>query len=226
MLQATPVLARIRKAVTNRVLGELKTRSADAEDYGKFWAEFGAVLKEGVWEDAEYRKEVATLMRFRSSAVEGWTSLADYVGRMKEGQEAIYVLTGDDADSLAKSPQLEGFRARGVEVLLLTDPVDAFWPDRLHDWDGKPIRSVTQGAADLSKLKPESEPEGEAVDVEKLMAAIKTALGEAIAEVRATDRLVDSAVVWLRGSSGRTCSSSASCDGTASPASACRPRWS
>src|SRR3954447_26048099 len=169
MLQTTPVLARIRKAVTNRVLGELKSRSTDADDYAKFWTEFGAVLKEGVWDDAEHRKELAGLMRLRSSAVEGWTSLADYVGRMKEGHEAIYVLQGDDAESLAKSPQLAGFRAGGREVLLLPAPVAAFWPGRLHDWDGKPIRSVTQGAADLSKLAPEAALEGEAADLEKLI---------------------------------------------------------
>src|SRR4051794_6135472 len=195
MLQATPVLARIRKAITNRVLSELKTRSSDAENFEKLWTEFGPVLKEGVWDDAEHRKELAGLMRFRSSSQEGWTSLADYLGRMKEGQEAIYVLSGDDADALAKSPQLEGFKARGVEVLLLTDPVDSFWPDRLHEWEGKPIRSVSKGAADLSKLAPDSAPEGDAADVGKLIEAAKAALGEAVAEVRATDRLVDSAVV-------------------------------
>jgi molecular chaperone HtpG len=195
MLQATPVLARIKKAITNRVLGELKSRTADAENYEKFWTEFGGVLKEGVWDDAEHRKELAALMRFRSSQVDGWTSLADYLGRMKEGQEAIYVLSGDDAGALAKSPQLEGFRARGIEVLLLTDPVDAFWPDRLGEWEGKKIRSVTQGAADLSKLPLENAPEGEPANVEKLIPALKAALADAVAEIRPTDRLVDSAVV-------------------------------
>ena len=195
MLQTTPVLARIRKAVTNRVLSELKTRSADAESYDKFWAEFGGVLKEGVWDDAEHRKEVAALMRFKSSAVEGWTSLADYLTRMKEGQEAIYTLSGDDAAALAKSPQLEGFRARGVEVLFLTDPVDSFWPDRLGEWEGKKIRSVTQGAEDVAKLAPETAPEGEPADATKLIEALKTALAEAVTNVRTTDRLVESAVV-------------------------------
>ena len=195
MLQTTPVLARIRKAVTNRVLSELKTRSSDAESYDKFWTEFGGVLKEGVWDDAEHRKEVAALMRFKSSAVEGWTSLADYMTRMKEGQEAIYTLSGDDAGALAKSPQLEGFRARGVEVLFLTDPVDSFWPDRLGEWDGKKIRSVTQGAEDVAKLAPETAPEGEPADAVKLIEALKTALAEAVTDVRTTDRLVDSAVV-------------------------------
>ncbi len=195
MLQTTPVLARIRKAVTNRVLSELKTRAADVESYDKFWTEFGGVLKEGVWEDSEHRKEVAALMRFKSSAVDGWTSLADYVTRMKEGQEAIYTLSGDDSGALAKSPQLEGFRARGVEVLFLTDPVDSFWPDRLGEWDGKKLRSVTQGAEDIAKLAPETAPEGEPADTTKLIEALKAALAEAVTVIRTTDRLVDSAVV-------------------------------
>ena len=194
MLQATPVLARIRKAVTSRVLGELKTRTKDAEDYAKLWEAFGAVLKEGVWDDAEYRQELAPLMRFKSSAVDGWTGLADYVARMKPEQEAIYVLAGDNADALAKSPQLEGFRARGVEVLLLTDQVDAFWPERLAAFEGKSLKSVTQGAADLAKL-PGAAPEGEAADVGKLVEALKAALADEVGDVRATDRLVDSAVV-------------------------------
>ena len=199
MLQATPVLARIRKAVTNRVISELKGRTKDAEDYAKFWEAFGPVLKEGVWDDGDHRAELAGLMRFRSSGAEGWTGLAEYVARMKPGQEAVYVLAGDDAEGLGRSPQLEGFRARGVEVLLLTDPVDAFWPDRLGTFDGKAIRSVTQAAADLSKLPlPETAGPGtaeDAADVAKLIEMMKAALGTAVSEVRATDRLVDSAVV-------------------------------
>ena len=195
MLQATPVLARIRKAVTNRVLTELKTRAKDEADFAKLWENFGAVLKEGVWEDNEHRTEIAGLMRFRSSGQDGWTGLDAYVERMKPEQEAIFILTGDDADALSRSPQLEGFKARGVEVLLLTDPVDTFWPERLADWQGKPIRSITQGGVDLSKLPVTSATEGEAADVEKLLPALKAALGDAVGEVRATDRLVDSAVV-------------------------------
>ena len=194
MLQATPVLARIRKAVTNRVLSELKARAKEAEEYAKFWENFGPVLKEGIFEDAEHRKDVAALLRFRSSAVEGWTSLADYVSRMKEGQEAIYILSGDDAAALAASPQLEGFRAKGVEVLLLSDHIDAFWPDRLPEFEGKPVRSVTQGSVDLSKVEGGA-PQGEAADVTALLALLKEALKEQVSEVRATDRLVDSAVV-------------------------------
>jgi molecular chaperone HtpG len=202
MLQSTPVLARIRRAITNRVLTELKSKTREPEEYGKFWENFGAVVKEGVWEDSEHRKDIAPLLRFRSSAVEGWTSLPDYVGRMKEGQEAIYFLVGDNADVLSRSAQLEGFRARGIEVLLLTDPIDAFWPDRMDEFDGKPMRSVTQGAADLSKLAPTEAPAGEAADVVALLTALKAALKDAVGEVRATDRLVDSAVVLAAGTSG------------------------
>jgi molecular chaperone HtpG len=200
MLQTTPVLARIRKAVTNRVLTELKTRAKDAESYAGFWENFGAILKEGVWEDADHRREVAPLLRFRSSAQDGWTSLPDYVGRMKDGQEAIYILTGDNAEALGRSAQIEGFRARGIEVLLLADPIDAFWPDRLEEFEGKPIRSVTQGAADLAKIPLEDQPE--APDVSALLEAVKAALGEAVSDVRTTDRLVDSAVVLAPAESG------------------------
>ena len=197
MLQSTPVLARIRRAMTNRVLTELKSKAREPDDYKSFWENFGAVLKEGIWEDNDHRKDLAPLLRFRSSAAEGWNGLPDYVGRMKEGQEAIYVLAGDNAETLGRSAQLEGFRARGIEVLLLTDPIDAFWPDRMDEFDGKPIRSVTQGAADLSKLPPPEGAAGEAADVTALLAALKAALSEAVGEVRATDRLVDSAVVMV-----------------------------
>jgi molecular chaperone HtpG len=192
MLQATPVLARIRRAVTNRVLTELKTRAKEPESYGKFWENFGLTMKEGFWDDTEHRAALSELMRFRSSGVEGWTSFAEYVSRMKPGQEAIYILLGDDAEALKNSPQLEGFRARGVEVLLLSDPVDAFWPERLTEVEGKPIRSVTQAAGDLAKFA--SEPRSGAADIGKLVPALKAALGDQVDDVRPTDRLVESAV--------------------------------
>lgn len=195
MLQATPVLARIRRAVTNRVISELKTRAKDAEEYTKFYENFGPVLKEGVWEDAEHRKDLAGLLRFKSSAVEGWTTLADYVARMKEGQEAIYYLAGDDAAALAQSPQLEGFRAKGVEVLLMAENIDAFWPERLDSFEDKKLRSITQGSIDLSKVAGDAAELAEAADMSRLLPLVKDALGEDVSEVRATDRLVDSAVV-------------------------------
>jgi len=201
MLQATPVLARIRKAVTNRVLTELKTRAKSGEDYAKFWENFGAVLKEGFWDGTEHRDSLGELARFRSSTTEGWVSFADYVGRMKPEQEAIYFLVGEDDAALKTSPQLEGFSARGLEVLLLSDPVDAFWPERLGAHDGKTLRSVTQGAADLSKF-PACALEGEAADTAALIPLLKTALGDRVEDVRTTDRLVNSAVILAASTTG------------------------
>jgi molecular chaperone HtpG len=187
-LQTTPVLARIRKALIGRVLSELKTRAKEAEDYNKFFENFGPILKEGVWEDAEHRAEIAPLLRFHSSSQEGWTSLPDYVSRMKEGQDTIYYLSGDRADALKTSPQLEGFRAKGIEVLLMSDSIDSFWPERLDRFEDKKLRSVTQAADDLGK-------DEDLPDVSPLLAAMKTALGARISDVRATARLTDSAVV-------------------------------
>ena len=206
MLQATPVLARIRKAVTNRVVSELKTRSKDdseaaTESYATFWQNFGSVLKEGLWEDFEHRDDLAPLLRFKSSTQDGWTSLPGYVERMKPDQEAIYILVGDDTDALAKSPQLEGFRARGVEVLLLADQVDAFWPERMSKFQEKPIRSITQGEADLSKIPLEAEA-GEPADVTNLLTLLKDALKAEVSDVRATNRLVDSPVVLSASAGG------------------------
>ena len=182
MLQSTPVLSRIRKAVTNRVITELKTRAKDDEAYGKFWDNFGQTVKEGFWDDTEHRAALSELVRFKSSTEAGLTSFAAYVSRMKPEQEAIYILIGDDAEALASSPQLEGFRARGLEVLLLSDPVDAFWPERLTEYEGKPIRSVTQGVADLDKFTTEAA--GDKADVTKLVEVLKAALGDQVDEVR------------------------------------------
>lgn len=188
MLQTTPVLGRIRKAVTSRVLSELKSRAADAEAYARLWEDFGAIIKEGLWEDPEHRAEIAALARFRSSAQEGWVSLADYVARMQPGQEAIYYLTGEDAAALRNSPQIEGFRARGIEVLLLADPIDGFWPERLGSFEDRKLLSVTQEGA----LAPR---EGdEAADVGPLLKALEAALDGRAGSVRATHRLVESAV--------------------------------
>jgi molecular chaperone HtpG len=188
MLQTTPVLARIRKALISRVMGELKTRAKEADDYNKFFENFGPILKEGVWEDAEHRAEIAPLLRFKSSTQEGWTSLPDYVSRMGEGQDTIYYLSGDQADALKTSPQLEGFRATGLEVLLMSDPIDSFWPERLDSFEGKKLRSVTQAAEELGK-------DDDLPDVSLLLAAMKTALGDRVGDVRSTGRLTDSAVV-------------------------------
>src|SRR5262249_24690884 len=128
MLQSNPMVSRIRQQLTRRILTELGRKASEAPDeYGKFWDNFGAVLKEGLYEDRDQRDTLLPLARFQTTAREGLVSLDDYVAAMRTGQEAIYTITGDNLELLKKSPQLEGFRARGVEVLLLTDPIDEFW---------------------------------------------------------------------------------------------------
>jgi molecular chaperone HtpG len=191
----TPILGRIRKALIGRVLSELKNHTKDSEDYGKFWENFGAVLKEGVWEDAEHRADIAPLLRFRSSSQDGWTSLPDYLSRMQADQDTIYYLAADNPDALRMSPQLEGFRAKNIEVLLLGDPIDAFWPERLDSFEGKHLRSVTQAPMDVDK-------DSEQPDISPLLAALKKALGDEVTDVRATGRLTDSAVVLAAGDKG------------------------
>jgi molecular chaperone HtpG len=188
MLQTTPVLGRIRRALIGRVLSELKTRATDAEDYTKFWNNFGAIVKEGLWEDSEHRNEILPLIRFHSSSQDGLVSLTDYVSRMKPGQDVIYYLTGDTIDAMKSSPQLEGFRAKDTEVLLMADPIDNFWPERTDSFEDKKFTAVTQAASEFGK--DESLP-----DISVLLAAMKEALGQDVADVRATGRLTDSAVV-------------------------------
>ncbi|MXV45171.1 molecular chaperone HtpG [Saccharibacter sp. 17.LH.SD] len=196
MLQSTPVLARIRKAVTRRVVTELKNRAqAGGDEFISFWENFGLVVKEGLWEDSEHRQEIAEFARFRSTHDDGFTTLDDYISRMKPEQETIYYLVGDNLEALKASAQLEGFRARGLEVLLLSDAVDSFWPDRLHSYKDKIFRSVAQAHGDLEKFAAESEEQGEPAEMDKLIPALKDALGEAVKDVRSTVRLTGSAVV-------------------------------
>ena len=201
MLQKNPILAKIRSGLTNRVLGELQKKAeSEPESYATFWNNFGAVLKEGLYEDFAYRDQLLKVIRFRSTEGDGLVSLADYVGRMKEGQQAIYYISGEDIDAVARSPQLEGFRKRGVEVLLLTDPVDEFWIPSVGVFDGKPFKSVTRAGADLSTIKTEdgasddAEPKTELKGLGTLIALLKQTLGDAVKDVRSSDRLTTSAV--------------------------------
>ena len=195
MLQHDPVLARIGAALVKRVLGELEKRAEkDPADYAAFWANFGAVLKEGLYEDASHREALLGLARFHSTAGEGLTSLSEYVARMGEAQSEIYTIAGDDLAQLRKSPQIEGFAARGFEVLLLTDAVDEFWVPAVGAFEGKAFTSVTRAGgkfppADDAKPREEADP-GIAI----LVAAIKQGLGEAVADVRTSDRLTASPV--------------------------------
>jgi molecular chaperone HtpG len=205
MLQHNPVLAKLKAGIVKRVLGDLNKKAADPEqaaDYARFWDAFGAVLKEGLYEDFTHRDDLLKLLRFRTTASNGeLVSLETYIGRMKEGQDTIYYITGEDAAALAKSPQIEGFRAKGVEVMLLTDPVDEFWLGSVREAQGKAFKSVTRGGADLSKIKgtngeekkDEAEKPAEG-DLSSLIALLKLTLGEAVKDVRRSERLTDSAV--------------------------------
>ncbi|MFB2552815.1 molecular chaperone HtpG [Ensifer soli] len=200
MIQESPVLSAMRKGLTSRVLTALeKLAESDAEKFRTIWETFGAVLKEGIYEDFERRQQLLGLSRFRTTASgDGWRSLADYVKDMKEGQTAIYYLAGDDLNRLKASPQLEGFRARGVEVLLLADQVDSFWVTMAGDFDGKPLKSVSQGAADLAGIaKTGEDASSQSVTtptVESFIGFAKTVLGDSVSDVRASDRLTESAV--------------------------------
>jgi molecular chaperone HtpG len=200
MLQSNPMVARMRQQLTRRVLSELQKKAADApEEYAKFWDNFGAVLKEGLYEDRDQRDTLLGLARFRSTSRDGWVSLDEYVEALKPGQDAIYTITGDNLDLVRKSPQLEGFRARGIEVLLLTDPIDEFWVSAIGPHKEKPFKSATRGDVDLDKIAAqedtpaEEKPEPPA-KLGSLIAIFKLALGDAVKDVRSSVRLTDSAV--------------------------------
>ena len=160
------------------------------------------MLKEGIYEDTEQRDGILGLVRFRSTASKGWVSLGEYLQRMKPGQEAIYTFSGEDAEALRKNPHLESFLAKGVEVLLLTDPVDEFWIPAVARFEGKPFRSITRGATDLSKIEggpQDSRPEREtaAPEVDRLIALLKLTLKDAVKDVRRSGRLTQSPVVLV-----------------------------
>ena len=199
MLQSNPMATRIRQQLTRRVLSELAKKASEAADeYDKFWDNFGAVLKEGLYEDPEHRDELLGLARFRSTARDGLVSLDEYIAAMRPGQDAIYTINGDNLDLIKRSPQLEGLRARGVEVLLMTDPIDEFWVSAIGTYKEKPFKSATRGGVDLDRITPaeereENEPEPPA-KLASLIAIFKLALGDAVKDVRSSARLTDSAV--------------------------------
>jgi molecular chaperone HtpG len=200
LLQDNPVLRKIRSGLTKRILSELKKKAEkDAESYLSFWAAFGAVIKEGLYEDFEQRDTLLGLTRFSSSTSDQLTSLADYTSRMKEGQNAIFYITGESLEAIKNSPHLEGFKSKGVEVLLMIDPVDDFWLGQIGEFDGKSFKSITRGAADLDEIKSETEDDKkeekkEAPNVAAVLELFKLGLGDKIKDVRVTQRLTDSPV--------------------------------
>lgn len=202
MLQNNPIVTSIRNALTKRVLNEL-TKKADKEPeaFASFWEKFGAVIKEGLYEDFERRDELLKLVRFKSTTHD-MRSLADYVADMKEGQDTIYYLTGMDPAAIAKSPQLEGFRSRGIEVLLLSDSVDGFWINNIQEFDGKKLVSAKRGASDIDKFdedKSEDDDRQEGADTGTLVSFMKEILKDEVEDVRASSRLTDSPVCLVAG---------------------------
>ncbi|HTJ89461.1 MAG TPA: molecular chaperone HtpG [Acidocella sp.] len=194
ILQSTPVLERIRKALVNRVLSELKSKAKDADSFKTFLQNFGNVLKEGLYEDTGHAAEIAGLLRFASTK-EDATTLDDYIARMPEGQSEIYYLAGDDVAAVKASPQLEGFAEKGYEVLLLSDPIDAFWPTRTDSYKDKKFKSVSQSGA---LFAPAEASEG----INVICKALREALGDKVSEVTASTRLKDSPAMLVASDMG------------------------
>ncbi len=200
LLQESRDVKAIREGCTKRVLAMLED-VADSDDagqkakYAEFWRQFGAVMKEGIGEDHANRERLAKLYRFASTQADEGVSFADYVKRMKEGQDDIYYITADTLAAAKASPQLEIFGKKGIEVLLLTDRVDEWMLSHLYEFEGHALASVAKGAVDLGKLQDEEEKkqaEAAAEAARPLVERLKKALGERVKDVRVTTRLVDS----------------------------------
>ncbi|MEA3024668.1 MAG: molecular chaperone HtpG, partial [Alphaproteobacteria bacterium] len=209
MLQNNPQVALMRKALTGRVITELENVAAkEPESFGKIWEAFGAVIKEGLYEDHERRTELLALTRF-TTTTGTLRSLKQYVADLKPNQTEIYYLAGESLERLKQNPKLEAARARGIEVLLLADPVDSFWTALPLDFEGKPLKSLSQGEVDFGLVPlldqdagKDDEPKSDAVDDAAVITAVKTALGERVSDVRASQRLTDSAACLVAGGQG------------------------
>ncbi|MBW7962653.1 molecular chaperone HtpG [Bradyrhizobium sp. BR 10261] len=207
MLQNNPQLVQIRKAVATRVVNELESLAEkDAENFAKIWDAFGAVLKEGIYEDFERREKLLALSRFTTTSGEK-RALKDVVADFKPNQTEIYYLVGDSIERLKSSPRLEAATARGIEVLLLSDPVDAFWTSMPSEFEGKPLKSLSQGDLNLDLIprvddKDEAKKDEHAADEAATIAVIKAALGERVSDVKASTRLTSSASCLVADSQG------------------------
>ena len=203
LLQNNPVVAKIKSALIKRIISELKKKAIkDPEDYSKFWDAFGAVLKEGIHEDFTNREKILEVSRFKSSESDKLISLEDYISRMKGGQDKIYYVSGEDENKLSQSPHLEGFKAKGIEVIYMTDPVDEFWLPSVGKYSEKDFQSITKGGADLDKIKSnkkDKEKKKDNKNIDKLLASIKVTLGDEVKEVKVSERLTDSAVCLVAG---------------------------
>jgi molecular chaperone HtpG len=205
MLQNNPQLAQIRKAVTGRVITELESLSEkEPENFAKIWDAFGSVIKEGLYEDYERREKLLALSRFTTTAGEK-RSLKQYMVDLKPNQTEVYFLAGDSIERLKSNPKLEQATARGIEVLLLTDPVDAFWTSVPLDFEGKPLKSLSQGDIDfglIPRIDDSTQETNADTDEATIIAVIKVTLGDRVSDVRPSQRLTTSASCLVAGSHG------------------------
>ena len=195
MLQQVPAINKIKKSIIRRVLSELKKQAGkNQEAYENFWLEFGLVVKEGLYEDADFREKILELCRFYSCRKGGYISLAEYVSEMKEQQEEIYYLSSETVEQAEISPHIEGFKARDIDVIVLSDPIDEFWLPLVPEFEGKKFKSASRGALDLDKFEQEDTEKKKAdpSEFDMLIARIKTNLGEQIADVRLSSTLTES----------------------------------
>ena len=193
MLQQNVLIAKIRNGVVSRILKELKKRSENYDDYMKFWKAFGTAFKEGIYEDAVNRVEIAELSRFYSTdSTEKLTSLDEYISRIKEGQTSIYYITGDDIPTMRNNPQLEAFNAKGIEVLLLTDPIDEFWVQVLTNFKGYPIKHIS--AADMDLKMERDTPRADEGSLKRLCDYLSELFKNEVGKVTVTEKLTKSPV--------------------------------
>lgn len=193
MLQQNALIAKIRSGTVARLLKELKKRSENYDDYMKFWKNFGTAFKEGIYEDVANRVEVAELSRFYSTHdKEKMTSLDEYISRVIEGQTTIYYITGDDVPTLRNNPQLEAFAAKGIEVLLLTDPIDEFWVQVLTNFKGYPIKHISQADIDLKMVR--DTPRADEGSLKRLTDFMTELFKDEVGKVEATEKLTKSPV--------------------------------
>ena len=205
MVQNNPVLKKISKSLTKRVLSELKKRlKKDEVAYDAFWEQFGKVLKEGLYEDIENKDKIAEIIRVRSFKEDKLITLQSYLDSMIDGQDKIYVLTADTLEQAQSSPHLEGFKAQGIDVLLMTDPIDAFWTSQMKSFHEKDFLSISREKYDISKLgevKDEDGEDNENTD-EVYSPIIKECLGDLVEDVKASKNLIDSPVRLVAGEGG------------------------
>ena len=201
MMQSNAALNKISKALVNKILSELKKDfEKNRDDYEKFFNEFGAAFKEGIYEDFERKKSLIDISLFKSSNGEKLTSLNEYISRMKKDQNDIYYISGENIEQILTSPQIEGFKSRGLEVIYMTDPIDEFWLPSMNEYEGKPFKSITKGAIDLSKFDiqkdkgSKSKKPATKKDIDNLISEMKNHLGDKVKDIKSSQMLTDSPV--------------------------------